>query len=103
MYLKLTKDVALTEGVTTRYNYSGIDISALTSAHVVKDGDHFIAYVGVSGGVDIPDGAAEITLEEYNNAVQHSSEQESDEITELKQAIAELTMMIAAPVGGDGR
>lgn len=100
MYLKLTKNVLIREGGTIRYLYSGLDINKLTSSYIVSD----IAFVGTTQQItELPDGASEITLEEYNDVVSQPIIEQQSEITELKQAIAELTMMIASPVGGDGR
>lgn len=100
MYLKLTKNVFIREGDTIRYLYSGLDINKLTSSYIVSD----IAFVGTTQQItELPDGASEITLEEYNDVVCQPIIEKQSEIIELKQAIAELTMMIAAPMGGDGR
>ncbi|NWL87030.1 hypothetical protein DMN77_05385 [Paenibacillus sp. 79R4] len=92
MYLKLTKNVFVQEGGATRYLYGGLDINKLTSAYI--DGD--VAYVGTTEEItELPDGASEITLEEYNEIASQPIKAEQDRITALEQAIAELAMMVA--------
>lgn len=93
MYLKLTKNVFVQEGSTTRYVYSGLNIDQLTSTYVIGD----VAYVGTEQQItELPEGASEITLEEYNDVVNQPIIEKQNEIAELKQAVAELTMLVAA-------
>lgn len=70
MYLKLTKNVVVYEGLNNIYLYSGLNFDLLTSAFVTEEKGITVAYVGTKQHLDaLPEGATEITLEDLNIAV----------------------------------